>query len=136
MDVDEIEAAVAEYLNYGIDIDAEDEVTIDDEYELPPLEDWPLEMIVAFCNDNGIPCGWCHTREEYIEAIVHGAKETEETGERIATSAPEEPPRNDNEGEDAPPRNDSAGETARTFSLDQVIENDAEEPENRPEAEG
>ena len=182
VDVDEIEAAVAEYLNYGVDIDAENEVTIDDEYDLPPLEDWPLEMIVAFCNDNGIPCGWCHTREEYIEAIVRGAKETEETGERIATSAPEEPPRNDNgetdggriatsatpppfcyyydsrfssqctatgeeETEEAgeriatsapeePPRNDGAGETARTFSLDQVIENDAEEPENRQEAEG
>ena len=59
-----------------------------------------------------------------------------EPKERIAASAPEEPPRNDNEGEDAPPRNDMTGETARTFSLDQVIENDAEEPENRPEAEG
>lgn len=45
-----------------------------DEYDLPPLEDWPLEMIVNFCKDNGIPCEGAQTKDEYIRAITQGGK--------------------------------------------------------------
>lgn len=44
------------------------------EYDLLPLEDWPLEMIVAFCRDNGIPCEGAQTKDEFIRAITQGGK--------------------------------------------------------------
>ena len=44
-----------------------------DENDLPPLENWPLEMIKQFCELNKIPCESCETKEEYIEAIVKGS---------------------------------------------------------------
>lgn len=46
----------------------ETEITFegDDDYSLPPLEDWPLEMIIAFVHDNDIPCEGCVTKEDYI----------------------------------------------------------------------
>lgn len=46
----------------------------DDGYILPPLEDWPLEMIVTFCKDNGIPCEGAQTKDEFIRAITQGGK--------------------------------------------------------------
>lgn len=109
VDVGEIEAAVGEYINRGLTftetIDAVEK--INDDYELPPLEDWPLEMIVTFCQDNGIPCEGCRTKDEYIRAITQGGKH--------------EPP---NAAEE--PLNERP----------QVIEDDPEEPESTPEAEG
>ncbi len=58
----------------------------DEETDLPPLEDWPLEVIVSFCRLNGIPHEGCETKDDYIRAIVNGAKkeppdEAGETGE-------------------------------------------------------
>lgn len=44
-----------------------------DETDLPPLENWPIKMIIQFCEDNNIPCEDCNTKEEYIEAIVKGS---------------------------------------------------------------
>ena len=55
----------------------ETEVELDDYPHLPPLEDWPMEMIVAFTRDNGIPHEGCETKEEYIAAIVRAVKEPE-----------------------------------------------------------
>jgi len=52
----------------------ETEVTTEDDgYHLPPLEEWPMEMIVSFCVDNGIPHEGCVTKEDYIQAIVSAA---------------------------------------------------------------
>ena len=42
----------------------------EDEIGLPPLEDWPMEMIVNFCLLNNIPHDGCVTREDYINAIL------------------------------------------------------------------
>ena len=53
-----------------------DDEEIDDDYPLPPLEEWPLEMIVDFCKGNGIACAGCQTKEEYIQAIIGAAKQT------------------------------------------------------------
>ena len=117
VDTDEIEAAVAEYINHGLSftetIDAEEE--IDDDYELAPLEDWPLEMIVDFCRDNGIPCEGCQTKDEYIRAITQG-------GKHDPPDAAEEPVAYHTKGPNV--------------NMAQVIEDDAEEPESTPEAEG
>lgn len=109
VDTDEIEAAVGEYINHGLSFTetVEGEAEIEDDYELPPLEDWPLEMIVDFCRLNGIPCEGCQTKDEYIRAITQGGKK--------------EPPDAAEE-----PRNERP----------QVIDDDAEEPESTPEAEG
>lgn len=68
----------------------ETEVELDDYPHLPPLEEWPMEMIVAFTRDNGIPHEGCETKEEYIEAIVRAA-----TG-----PAPEEKPECDGTAKD------------------------------------
>ena len=54
-------------------------------YHLPPLEDWPLEMIIAFVQDNDIPCEGCVTKEDYVEYFrsvaepEHPPEEPEET---------------------------------------------------------
>ena len=96
VDVDMIEAAVkrmkdrtfttlAEGLEIkeGVPVDfettktKETEVEIDDYPHLPPLEEWPMEMIVAFTRDNGIPHKGCETKEEYIAAIVRAVQEPE-----------------------------------------------------------
>ena len=109
VNVAEIEAAVGEYINHGLSftetVEAEEEIS--DDYELPPLEDWPLEMIVDFCRLNGIPCAGCQTKDEYVRAITQG-------GQKEPPDAAEEP------------RNERP----------QVIDDDAEEPESTPEAEG
>lgn len=72
----------------------ETEVEIDDYPHLPPLEEWPMEMIVAFTRDNGIPHEGCETKEEYIEAIVRAVKENGET----TSSAPDGAPSPEGEG--------------------------------------
>ena len=71
-----IEAAVKECFPHWEDEEEDDEDDEDEEEEdggedcgLPLLEYWPLEMIVAFCRDNLIPCEGCQTREEYIRAM-------------------------------------------------------------------
>lgn len=110
VDVDMIEAAVKRMkdrtfatLAEGLEIregnvettkTTETEVEIDDYPHLPPLEEWPLEMIVAFTRDNGIPHDGCETKEEYIEAIVRAVKENGET----TSSAPDGAPSPEGEG--------------------------------------
>ena len=39
---------------------------------IAPLEDWPLETIVLFCEDNGINAEGCKTKDDYIRAITQG----------------------------------------------------------------
>lgn len=75
VDVDEIEAAVAEYLNYGAEntvIFKDRSVELEDGDVLPPLEDWPLETITVFCKDIGVDTTGCQTKEDYIHAIIQG----------------------------------------------------------------
>lgn len=123
VNVAEIEAAVGEYINHGLSFTETIESTaeIDDDYELPPLEEWPLEMIVDFCRLNGIPHAGCETKEEYINAIVGAAKPVQECGQKDYCEL-------DDEGNMIPekPPNERP----------QVIEDDTEEPESTPEAEG
>lgn len=51
--------------------------TAEEETDFPPLEDWPLDMLVDFCKINGIPCDGCQSREDYINAIVNGGAREE-----------------------------------------------------------
>ena len=86
VDTDMIEAAVRRMkerarltLQEGLGIKPSmppDDEEIDDDNSLPPLEEWPLEMIVDFCRLNGIACAGCQTKEEYIQAIIGAAKST------------------------------------------------------------
>lgn len=86
VDTDLIEAAVKRMnermmhtLEEGLGVNpaqSTDDEEIDDEYSLPPLEEWPLEMIVDFCKGNGIACTGCQTKKEYIQAIIGAAKQT------------------------------------------------------------
>ena len=39
-------------------------------YHIPALEDWPLEMIVNFCEDNNIECSGCVSKIDYIDRIT------------------------------------------------------------------
>ena len=57
----------------------------EDGYDLPPLEEWPLEMIVDFCRLNDIPHAGCETKDEYIEAIVAGGRPLPGTAEVSVT---------------------------------------------------
>ena len=78
VDVDEIEAAVSEYFNH----DKTREITISQATDggitpvegdvIAPLEDWPLETIALFCEDNGIDAEGCKTKEDYIRVITQG----------------------------------------------------------------
>ena len=123
VNVAEIEAAVGEYINHGLSFTEtiESETELDDDYELPPLEEWPLEMIVDFCRLNGIPHAGCETKEEYINAIVGAAKPVQECGQKDYCEL-------DDEGNVIPEK--PPNERPR------VIEDDTEEPESTPEAEG
>lgn len=59
------------------DTDAEDDGEDEDDetdYHVPVLEDWPLEMVQIFCEDNGIPCEGCVSKDDYIRAIKEGGK--------------------------------------------------------------
>ena len=116
VDIDEIEAAVGEYINHGISYTEtiESEAEINDDYELPPLNEWPLEMIVDFCRLNNIPHAGCETKDEYIRAIAQGSQK--------------EPP-------DAVEVTEYHSEGPNT-GIAQAIEDDAEEPESTTEAEG
>lgn len=68
VNLDEIEAAVSQYLNNGFG-PAYDLAVAEPCDSLPPLEEWPLEMIVNFFRDNGLPFDGEQTKEEYIAAI-------------------------------------------------------------------
>ena len=39
---------------------------------IAPLDDWPLETIALFCEDNGIDAEGCETKEDYIRVITQG----------------------------------------------------------------
>lgn len=71
VDVDAIEAAVRAYFNNNDDVFK----IFNEDNDIPPLEDWPLGTLVDFCEDNGIPCEDCVEREDYIKAILKGAKQ-------------------------------------------------------------
>lgn len=64
VDVDEIEAAVCEYLNRGSVFDM-----FNPNADVPPLEEWSLEQLDRFCDEAGIPTAGCVLREDYIRAI-------------------------------------------------------------------
>lgn len=51
-------------------------IVLDDEGadKLPPLEEWPLSMIVSFCEMNDIPHENCSTKEDFICAIMKGCR--------------------------------------------------------------
>lgn len=93
VNIDEIEAAVGEYINNGRN---NKEAAAAD--ELPPLEEWPLEMILNFVRDNGIPYDGEETKEELISAIKQEFNVAEEP------EPEEEPAEEDAPGvTDAPP---------------------------------
>lgn len=103
VNLDEIEAAVGEYLNRGLTytetIEGKTEL---DNYELPPLEEWPLIMIIDFCRLNNIPCDGCETKDEYIEAITQaGHQEPPDEAAEEPESTPE-----DDEGDGEEPEDD------------------------------
>lgn len=57
----------------------EDTETDDDEitdFHLPPVEEWPFEMIIDFFNDNGIPHEGFTTKADYINYLSSVAEET------------------------------------------------------------
>lgn len=74
------------------------------EETLPPLEDWPVEMLADFCRLNTIPCDGCKSKEDYIKAILGARKPTvvevveedEDPAEEVPTEEPvshaQEPP--------------------------------------------
>ena len=39
------------------------------DYHLPTVDQWPLEMIIDFFNDNNIPHEGCKTKEDYIQLL-------------------------------------------------------------------
>ena len=57
----------------------------EEEAEIPPLEDWPLEMLRDFCRINGIPAAGCQSESEYIAAIMGGAKEEKPPSQEVET---------------------------------------------------
>lgn len=54
------------------DYDDSDDDDDDEDYRLPLIKDWPLDMLQTFCEDNGIPCNGCWSKEDYIRAITKG----------------------------------------------------------------
>ena len=42
------------------------------DYHIPPLEEWPLEMVQAFCEDNGVNVDGCVIKADFISAIKKG----------------------------------------------------------------
>ena len=86
LDVDTVRAAIeqavyelkaekqlADSFKQRIEAKQTEEEEDDDEetdYHLPPLSDWPLEMVKTFCEDNGIACEGCASHGDYVEAIT------------------------------------------------------------------
>lgn len=97
VDIDEIEAAVKEAFNCPAAIlelpDAQDGKTLEE--TLPPLEDWPLDMLADFCIRNGFPCDECETKEDYINAILNARKPAAVTMEVSDEEPAEEAPAED-----------------------------------------
>ena len=89
VNLDEIEAAVGQYLNGGGT--AYDLAVAEPCDSLPPLEEWPLEMIVNFFRDNGLPYDGEQTKEEYIAAIKQLWNVKEEPAAEEPEPAAEEP---------------------------------------------
>ena len=89
VNLDEIEAAVGQYLNTGYDLAVAEPCD-----SLPPLEEWPMEMIVNFFRDNGLPYDGEQTKEEYIAAIKQAwsIKEEPEAAEEPAAEEPKQEP--------------------------------------------
>lgn len=88
VNLDEIEAAVSQYLNNGFG-PAYDLAVAEPCDSLPPLEEWPLEMIVNFFRDNGLPFDGEQTKEEYIAAIKQLWNVKEDTPAEEAAPAQE-----------------------------------------------
>lgn len=111
VNLDEIEAAVSQYLNNGFG-PAYDLAVAEPCDSLPPLEEWPLEMIVNFFRDNGLPFDGEQTKEEYIAAIkqLWNVKEPEKTDapEPAVAEEPEQAPA----AEETEPAQEAAEEEA------------------------
>lgn len=90
VNLDEIEAAVGQYLNNGFG-PAYDIAVGEPCDSLPPLEEWPMEMIVNFFRDNGLPYDGEQTKEEYIAAIKQAWNVKEEPAAEEPEPAAEEP---------------------------------------------
>lgn len=90
VNLDEIEAAVSQYLNNGFG-PAYDLAVAEPCDSLPPLEEWPLEMIVNFFRDNGLPFDGEQTKEEYIAAIKQLWNVKEPEKEEAEPAVAEEP---------------------------------------------
>ena len=76
VDLPEIEASVYEAFHYdaGDDTDKSDYL---DGVDLN-IAHWSLDQLADFCNDNGVPCEGCGTREDYIAAIEHWGRVSDE----------------------------------------------------------
>jgi len=46
-----------------------------EDYHLPTVEKWPLEMIMAFFDDNNIPHDGCRTKEDYLHLLSLAAED-------------------------------------------------------------
>lgn len=70
------EKQLADSFKQRIGNETEDDEDEEDEtdYHLPSLYDWPLEMIQAFCEDNGINTDGCITKTEFVDVITRGGK--------------------------------------------------------------
>ena len=66
VNLDEIEAAVAEYLNW----DKFDPISAIESYmDIPPLAEWTLDQLKQFFAENDIPYDGEETKEEMISAL-------------------------------------------------------------------
>lgn len=74
----EIEAAVYEAFNSIPPID-------DIEYDVN-IAHWPLEQLISFCELNNINTDNCVTREDYMDAIEHGGRVSDEPPTSAAES--------------------------------------------------
>lgn len=54
--------------------ETEEDEDEDIDFHLPPVEDWPLEMIQTFCEDNGINADGCVSKTDFINAIIKGGR--------------------------------------------------------------
>lgn len=69
------ERQLAQSFQARIESKAEDEDEEEDTgYHVPLLYDWPLEMLQAFCEDNGIDAGGCVSKTDFVDLITKGGK--------------------------------------------------------------
>ena len=80
VDLSEIEAAVYNAFNFDtlmVKPVKDENPDIVDGVDVN-IAHWPLEQLKAFCEDNGIDCAGCETREDYMDAIEKGGRVSDE----------------------------------------------------------